>query len=194
MRRQHVAIGAEPMGRLIYKHSREYGDSNWHKRENLRGVFLMSTFTKLTYHIVFSTKYRAPLICDPFCEQLYEYIGGIIRAQNGHLIEIGGIEDHVHLLANLPPTKSISDAIREIKANSSKWSNECLKHMIRFEWQKGYGTFSVSYSQIEAVRHYIQNQREHHQAKTFEEEYMTLLKLHHVEFEHRYLFENEYCG
>lgn len=96
----------------------------------------MSTFTKLTYHLVFSTKYRQPLIRYEFQKRLYEYIGGIIRAQNGHLIEIGGIEDHVHLLTNLPATKCISDCIREIKANASKWSNELSGVSQRFEWQK----------------------------------------------------------
>jgi putative transposase len=114
----------------------------------------MSTFTKLTYHVVFSTKYRHPLICDIFCKRLYDYIGGIIRGQNGCLIEIGGIEDHVHLLANFSPAKSVSDTIREIKANASKWSNELSDVTSRFEWQKGYGAFTVSYSQIESVRHY----------------------------------------
>jgi REP element-mobilizing transposase RayT len=143
---------------------------------------------------VFSTKYRSPLIQPEFQKRLYEYIGGIIRAQNGHLIEIGGIEDHIHLLTNLSPTKAISDSIREIKANASKWSNELFSQANRFEWQKGYGAFSVSYSQIESVRHYIQNQREHHQTKTFEEEYIKFLELHSIVFEHRYLFEAEHYG
>ena len=84
----------------------------------------MSRYTKLSYHIAFSTKYRHPLIQTAFQNRLYEYIGGIIRAQNDHLSEIGGIEDHIHLLANLSPTKAISDSIRDIKANASKWSNE----------------------------------------------------------------------
>jgi putative transposase len=154
----------------------------------------MSTFTKLIYHIVFSTKYRRKSIVDPFSERLYEYIGGIIRAQNGHLIEIGGVEDHVHLLVNLPPAKSISDTIREIKANASKWSNELPDTTCRFEWQKGYGAFTVSYSQIDSVRHYIQNQREHHRTKTFEEEYVAFLKRHNIDFDHQYLFEAEHYG
>ena len=153
----------------------------------------MSTFTKLTYHIVFSTKYRHPLIHNAFQKRLYEYIGGIIRGQNGHLIEIGGIEDHIHLLTSLSPKKSTSDAIREIKANASKWSNE-LDITRRFEWQKGYGAFTVSYSQIESVRHYIQNQREHHQTQTFEEEYITFLRLHDIVFDRQYLFETEHFG
>ena len=154
----------------------------------------MSTFTKLTYHVVFSTKYRLPLIQTELQKRLYEYIGGIIHAQNGHLIEIGGVEDHIHLLANLSPTKAISDSIREVKANASKWSNELSDQTSRFEWQKGNGAFTVSYSQIESVRHYIQNQREHHQTKSFEEEYIRFLELHDIAFEHRYLFEAEYYG
>src|ERR1700761_8574961 len=107
----------------------------------------MNTFTKLTYHIVFSTKYRKPLITieKDFQKRLYEYIGGIIKAQNGHLLEIGGVDDHVHLLAGLSSKKSISDTIREIKANASKWINELSRLgsglMQRFEWQKGYGAF-----------------------------------------------------
>jgi REP element-mobilizing transposase RayT len=126
--------------------------------------------------------------------RLYEYIGGIIRAHNGQLIEIGGIEDHIHLLANLSPAKAISDSIREIKANASKWCNELPDQTDRFEWQKGYGAFTVSYSQVESVRHYIQNQRNHHQTKTFEEEYVAFLELHNIAFERRYLFEAEHCG
>jgi REP element-mobilizing transposase RayT len=154
----------------------------------------MSTFTKLAYHIVFSTKYRHPLIHNTLQKRLYEYIGGIIRAQNGHLIEIGGVEDHIHLLANLSSTKAVSDSVREIKANASKWSNELPEQTSRFEWQKGYGAFTVSYSQVESVRHYIQNQREHHRAKTFEEEYIQFLELHDIAFERRHLFETEYHG
>ncbi|MDP1835979.1 MAG: IS200/IS605 family transposase [Chlamydiales bacterium] len=154
----------------------------------------MGTFTKLSYHIVFSTKFRSKSIVASFGERLYEYIGGIIRAQNGHLIEIGGIEDHVHLLANLSPAKAVSDAIREIKANASKWRNELPDNVGRFEWQKGYGAFTVSYSQIESVRCYIRNQREHHRTKTFEQEYIALLKVHNIEFDSRYLFETEHFG
>lgn len=154
----------------------------------------MSTFTKLSYHIIFSTKHRSRSILESFSERLYEYIGGIIRAKNGHLIEIGGIEDHIHLLANLSPTKSISDTLRDIKSNSSKWRNALPDNIGVFEWQIGYGAFTVSYSQIESVCHYIRNQREHHRTKTFEEEYIAFLKLHNIEYDPRYLFETEYCG
>ena len=154
----------------------------------------MSTFTKLSYHVVFSTKYRQPLIHTALQKRLYDYIGGIIRSQQGHLIEIGGIEDHIHLLVCLSPIKAISDSIREIKANASKWVNEFPDQRNRFEWQKGYGAFTVSYSQIETIRHYIQNQRQHHKTKTFEEEYIKFLKLHDIAFEQKYLFEAEHYG
>lgn len=142
----------------------------------------MSTFAKITYHIVFSTKCRTPIIQNSF-EKSFMSILEEQFAQNGCLIEIGGIEDHIHILANLPTTKSISDAIRDIKANSSKWINQLPEQRNRFEWQKGYGVFSVSYSQIEAAQLYIQNQKEHHKNTTFEEEYIKFLKVHNIAFE-----------
>lgn len=154
----------------------------------------MSTFTKLMYHIIFSTKYRDPLIDVSLQDRLYKYMGGIIRAQNGHLIAIGGIEDHVHILASLSSTKAIADSIRELKANTSKWVNELPERKDRFEWQKGYGAFTVSYSQLESVSCYIQNQHAHHTKKTFEEEYIKLLELHNITFNLRYLFEAEHCA
>ena len=154
----------------------------------------MSTFTKLTYHIVFSTKYRHQLIYKSLQERLYQYIGGTVRSQNGHLIEIGGIEDHVHLLLNLPATIALANFIREIKANASKWVNEFSNESGRFEWQKGYGAFTVSHSQVESVQHYIQNQHEHHQTRTFEEEYIQFLQLHNITFQRQHLFENEHYG
>lgn len=113
MRRRHVATG---VSLWLFKITT--------KPRMRRQMESMSTFTKLAYHIVFSTKYRHRLIHAGFQKRLYEYIGGIIRAQNGHLIEVGGIEDHIHLLATLSPTKAISDSIREIKTNASKWSND----------------------------------------------------------------------
>lgn len=154
----------------------------------------MSTFTKLTYHIVFSTKRRSKIIHDSLQKRLYQYIGGIVRAQNGHLIEIGGIEDHIHILATLSPTKAISDSIRDLKSNSSKWCNEMPSQTSRFEWQKGFGAFTVSHNHVEPVSRYIQNQREHHQTVTFEDEYIKFLEWHNLVFEKRYLFEAEHFG
>lgn len=152
----------------------------------------MSSCSRLGFHIVFGTKYRAPLIREPIRERLYEYMGGIIRGLDGSLIEIGGIEDHVHLLVGLQPTHALADVIREIKANSSKWVNEHNLVSGKFEWQRGYSAFTVSYSLQGALRHYNQGQQEHHRVRTFEEEYEELLKKHDIAFERRYLFDEEH--
>lgn len=154
----------------------------------------MGTYSKLTYHIVFSTKLRRPAITNPIRERLYEYIGGIIRGQNGSLLEIGGVEDHVHILTNFSPTLAISNLIRDIKANSSKWLNALPESKMRFEWQKGYGAFTVSYSQIDVVRRYIQHQEEHHRTVSFEGEYVRFLERHGIEYERRFVFETEQTG
>lgn len=151
----------------------------------------MSTFTKLTYHIVFGTKYRRPTITEAISPRLYKYIGGIIRSQHGCLVEIGGVEDHVHVLAHLSPTNSLSGMVREIKTNSSKWLNGLPEVESRFEWQKGYSAFTVSQSQVESVARYICNQKEHHRTKTFEEEYIEFLDRHGIEFVKEYMFEDE---
>jgi putative transposase len=154
----------------------------------------MGSFTRLTYHVVFATRYRRPTIKEDIQERLYEYIGGILRGKKGHLIEIGGVEDHVHILAGLSPSLAVSDVIRDVKAASSKWVKE-ERETEAFEWQKkGFGAFSVSYDRVEAIRNYIRNQREHHQTKTFQEEYIDFLKRHGIEFQLEYLFEGEHGG
>lgn len=153
----------------------------------------MGSFTRLTYHIVFGTKYRKRSIGETIQERLYEYIGGTLRAKKGHLIEIGGVEDHVHLLAGLSPTSAVSDVIRDVKANSSKWLRDDRK-VDEFEWQKGFGAFTVSYDRIEAIQKYIRNQKEHHRTKSFQEEYVDFLQHHDIEFRPEYLFEDEHHG
>jgi REP element-mobilizing transposase RayT len=124
--------------------------------------------------------------------RLYAYIGGIIRTKGGSLLQIEGIEDHVHFLVCLPLTKSVSEIIQEVKGCSSKWSNEQPEVTEKFGWQKGYGIFTVSESQIESVSKYIQHQIEHHRTKTFIEEYTLLLERHHLTFKHEHLFEGEH--
>ena len=154
----------------------------------------MGSFTQLTYHVVFATKYRRPTINDAIQERLYEYIGGTLRAKKGHLIEIGGTADHVHILARLSPSLAVADVVRDVKANSSKWMTDQIEVTSRFEWQKGYGAFTVSYSRTQSVQEYIRNQEEHHRTKTFQEEYIEFLKRHKIEFRLEYLFEDEHHG
>ncbi len=154
----------------------------------------MASFTQLNYHIVFATKYRRPWIKDHFEERLYEYLGGIIRSHKGSLIQIGGTSDHLHLLTRLSPTLAVSDVIRAIKANSSKWVSEIPNGIPEFEWQKGYGAFTVSFSNMGSVQSYIRNQKEHHRTRTFQEEFIEILQKHQIEFRPEYLFEDEHHG
>ena len=154
----------------------------------------MGSYTNLTYHVVFSTKFRRPNIVKSVRDRMYEYMGGTIRGQKGHLLEIGGAEDHVHLLMNIPPTQSISNFIRDLKSSASTWVNSSKLANQDFRWQKGYGAFTVSYSQIEDVRRYIENQETHHRKMTFKEEYVLMLKRQNIQFEDRFLFEHEHHG
>jgi REP element-mobilizing transposase RayT len=144
-------------------------------------------FTNLIYHLVFSTKERVPLITDAIRERLYAYIGGVVRGQRGILLEIGGVPDHVHILARFRADVSIAEMVRVIKANSSKWMNERPDVSERFQWQEGYGAFSVSESRVPTVRAYLQNQREHHARVSLRDELMELLKRHGIPFDERYL-------
>ncbi|MCP4786620.1 MAG: IS200/IS605 family transposase [Fuerstiella sp.] len=154
----------------------------------------MSSFTKLSYHIVFATKYRKPTIPESIQESLYEYIGGIIRSRHGALVQIGGVADHVHILARLSASVTVSDVVRDVKAGSSKWIYDLDTQSPWDGWQKGYGAFTVSYPQTEAVRKYIQNQAEHHRQKTFQEEFADFLTRHAIEYDPRFLFEDEHQG
>jgi len=119
--------------------------------------------------------------------RLYEYIGGTIRGLGGVSLEIGGIEDHAHVLAKLRPDKSVSDVLRDLKANSSGWMHDVFPELKDFSWQRGYGAFTVSASQIDKVRHYIANQGEHHRKQDFRDEFIGLLRKNSVEFDERYL-------
>jgi len=142
------------------------------------------TFTQLLYHIVFGTQYREELI-DPeeLRQVLYPFIAALVREEKCSLLAIGGMPDHVHLLVRARPSLSVSDLLRVIKANSSRWVHERSATPRRFGWQEGYGAFSVSGSAAGDVCRYIQSQEEHHRRRSFEEEWVTLLKRHGIEFD-----------
>ncbi len=147
-----------------------------------------STLTNLLYHSVFSTKIRREMITPELADELFPYIGGIIRNEKGRLITIGGMPDHVHLLARFPPSISVSDMLRKIKSNSSKFAN--TKQLgTHFQWQRGYAAFSVSESAVEQVSNYIANQAGHHKKMSFKDELRLLLKKHHVEYDERYIWD-----
>jgi REP element-mobilizing transposase RayT len=146
-----------------------------------------STHLSLHYHVVFSTKNREALIARSWREQLHAYLGGIIRNLDGIPEIVGGTADHVHLLVGLRATHSLADVLRTLKSVSSNWVHEQIK-IVGFAWQEGYGAFTVSASQREAVREYIARQEEHHRLRTFQEEYIELLKRSGVEYDERYLW------
>lgn len=154
---------------------------------------MASTFTNLSYHVVFSTKYRRRTITT-VRDELYKVMGGIIRDHDGRLIEIGGVEDHAHLLVGIPAKRAVADMIRVVKSNSAKWYNERHPGAKKFQWQTGYGAFTVSHSNCEAVQRYIRNQQAHHATQTFEEEFIELLKRHNIAYDPQYLFEAEHVG
>ena len=149
---------------------------------------MASTLTNLLYHIVFSTKDREPLIRDGFRDELEKYMAGIVRNERGILLGIGGMPDHLHLIAKFKPDRSVADMVRLIKANSSKWVNENHGEPGRFAWQSGYGAFSVSQSQLRALKAYVANQQEHHRTRSFQEEFREFLTKHGVEFDERYVW------
>lgn len=146
------------------------------------------SYTNLLYHIVFSTKDRRPLIRHEREDRLYEYIGGIIRGLGGICLAIGGVEDHLHVLAKLRADKAVSDALRDLKANSSGWMHDVFPDAKDFSWQNGYGAFSVGASEIGRIKKYIADQKIHHGKQSFEEEFIELLNVHDIEFDRRYLW------
>jgi putative transposase len=124
-------------------------------------------------HCVFSTKERRALIPAELQDRLYVYLLGIANNLNFTILAAGGTSNHVHLLIGLPPALSLAEVVQKLKANSSRWLGE---NGVQFEWQKGYGAFSVSPSLLSTVQAYIRNQAEHHRKRSFEEEFLALLK------------------
>ncbi len=152
---------------------------------------MSSTHHGIQLHIVFSTKNRAPLIEDHWQDDLFAYMGATARDHKATILCSGGIEDHVHMLAKIHPSYAIADTVQLIKANASRWINQERKTNSRFEWQRGYGAFSVSQSQGDRVKRYIQTQRNHHSRQTFRDEYLAILRRHAIEFDDRYVFDEE---
>ena len=148
---------------------------------------MSQSLTNLLYHIVFSTKDRRPLITPDYEPRLYEYIGGIIKGTGGMPLGINIAEDHVHVLAKLRPDRSLSDVLRDLKSNASGWMHNVFPEVRDFSWQRGYGAFTVSQSNVEAVRGYLQRQKEHHTKYTSRNEFVRLLELNGIEFDRRYV-------
>ena len=145
------------------------------------------SYHHLLYHLVFSTKDRRPFLDGEIGGRMHAYLGGALRSEGGIALEIGGTGDHVHLLAKLPADKSVSDVLRDIKANASGWVHRTFSNAKESGWQRGYGAFSVSQSQVDKVVAYIRNQKEHHSKASFADEMAVLLRAHGIEFDERSL-------
>ena len=150
---------------------------------------MANTYTALFTHLIFSTKLRQPVLTGEIRPRLFEYIGGIARNIKCPLLAAGGFTDHVHLLIQQHATVSTSDALRDIKANSSRWIHTTYPRLTAFHWQDGGGAFSVSASGLDDLKAYIANQEEHHRAVSFQEEYLKFLKKYGVEYDLKYVFD-----
>ena len=152
---------------------------------------MANTYTKLYVHIVFSVKGRQSLISKENKEALHQYITRIITNKKQTVIRINSMPDHIHILIGLAPDISVSDLVRDIKSNSSKFINSKGWVVGRFEWQSGFAAFSYSESQLSTVVNYINNQEEHHSRMTFKEEYLELLERFNVDYHPKYVFDED---
>ena len=148
------------------------------------------SFAQIYLHIVFSTKSRQRfLIADQLREQLHAYIVGICKCQDSPALVVGGTEDHIHLLCCLDRQKTVANLIRDVKSGSSKWIKQQNKNLHDFEWQAGYGAFSISPSHLETLKRYIANQMEHHHKESFQDELRRLFQKYNVDFDERYVWD-----
>jgi putative transposase len=147
------------------------------------------SLSRVILHIIFSTKNREPWLDSDIRPRMHAYLATICQDLGGDDLCIGGIADHVHIITTVPRTLSQAQMIEQIKKRSSKWIKAVYPRYRRFFWQRGYAAFSVSPSQLGAVRKYVQTQQEHHRRRTFQEEYRDLLRKHGVEFDEQYVWD-----
>ena len=147
------------------------------------------SLASLHIHLVFSTRHREPVITDAIRPHLHAYMATVLQNLATTPVLINSVEDHAHILFDLGRTTSVSKAVEEVKKSSSKWIKTQGPEFASFAWQAGYGAFAVSESNVDAVRAYIANQREHHRKKTFQEEYRQFLQRHRIAFDERYVWD-----
>lgn len=151
---------------------------------------MAQSLAQVYIHLVFHTKYSSVTIREEDLPKLFAYIDGIIVNQNAMVIQIGGVPNHIHILCTLPRIVSMANFVEEIKKCSSRWIKTLDSYYSKFAWQGGYGIFSVSASQVQKVKDYVRNQKEHHRKKTFQEEYEAFLKAYNIEYNPEYVFKD----
>jgi REP element-mobilizing transposase RayT len=147
----------------------------------------MGIYKQIIYQIVFSTKYRKPAINSAHERELFQYIHGLIKNKGGKLYQINGMEDHIHIMSDLHPTLCLSNFVKDIKVSSNKWMKDSGKFPAFDSWQEGYGAFTYSIREKDMIIRYIKNQKAHHKAENFEDEYRRLLIENGIEFDEKYL-------
>ena len=150
---------------------------------------MSSTHTCLYFHLVFSTKDRHRWLDADIAARMHAYLATVVRDHNCEAYRVGGTADHVQLAVRLGRTISQSDLVERVKTTSSGWIKNEGEAYRPFFWQRGYGAFSIGYSQLEALTQYIDAQEEHHQSKSFQEEYRELLLRYHLEFDEQYVWD-----
>jgi putative transposase len=159
------------------------------RRDNIYFLTMANTYTQIHVQFIFAIKYRCGIIQKSWKDELYKYITGIVKNNKHKLISINGMPDHIHILVGMRPTQSVSDLLKDIKGDSSKWINAKKFVNGKFEWQEGYGAFSYGKSQIKDVIAYIENQELHHKKKTFLEEYLEFLQKFEVDYDEKFIFK-----
>ena len=147
----------------------------------------MHSLTSILIHCVWSTKRREPFLSSDLRNRLRPYLGGIARENKIEALAVGGVADHVHMLISLPGRLSVSKALQLLKGNSSKWIHDTFPKLHSFEWQEGYGAFSIGISAIDATVRYISDQADHHRTRSFREEFVTMLRRHGLDYDERML-------
>ncbi len=150
---------------------------------------MANTYTQIHIHAIFAVQNRLSIIKDEWQNDLYSYITGIVTNHGHKMMQINGMPDHVHMLIGLRPVQSLSELMKYVKQDSTKWINQNRFINGRFSWQEGFGAFSHSKSQIPGVIKYIREQEEHHRKRTFREEYTDFLEKFDVDFDERYIFK-----
>lgn len=151
---------------------------------------MASSLVKIDIHLIFHVKSTGVTMRENDLPRIFQYIGGIIREMNAIPMEIGGMKDHVHIFMSLPKTVALTDFVRDIKANSSRWIKQIDHYYAPFAWQDGYGAFSVSPSLSEKTVNYIRNQKEHHRKRSFREEYKLFLDAYGIDYDEKYAFSD----
>lgn len=149
---------------------------------------MANTYTQIHIQVIIAVQNRKNLINKNWEAFLYSYIAGIIQNHDHKVLQINGMPDHIHILFGMRPTQALSDLIKQVKQDSTKWINQQGYLKSRFSWQAGYGAFSYSKSQVPKVIRYIRNQKEHHKRKTFREEYLEFLEAFEIDFNEGYIF------